>query len=161
LPAGATLADGKSKDFDCVQLFVENVKQLNRDGPRALKAVKPDGLLWICYPKGTSKVKTDISRDAGWDVVAAAGVEGGGLVAIDETWSAMRFRPTTTQSLAKPDTSDEAVKAATGKVWDEWFAILDKAGCQDMIHKEVAELLVEKHRVRHWWGQMITVGYER
>lgn len=38
-------------------------------------------------------MKTDISRDAGWDAVHAAGWEGVAMVAIDDTWSAMRFRP--------------------------------------------------------------------
>ncbi len=44
----------------------------------------PKVKLWICYPKGSSKVKTDLTRDAGWLVVAIASV--------DAIWSAVRFR---------------------------------------------------------------------
>jgi hypothetical protein len=56
--------------------------------------------------------------------------------------------------------SDEAVKAKTGKVWAEWFRILDKAGARKLSHKEIWRLLSEKHRVPGWWAQMVAVGYE-
>ncbi len=55
--------------------------------------------------------------------------------------------------------SDEAVKAKTGKIWAEWFKILDKAGAQKWPHKEIAAYLHEK-KVPPWWGQMVAVGYE-
>lgn len=79
--------------YDFVQLFTVTVEELEKYGPQALKAIKPDGLLWLCYPKGSSKLKTDLSRDKGWDIVKAAGFEGVSLVSVDDTWSAMRFRP--------------------------------------------------------------------
>jgi hypothetical protein len=57
--------------------------------------------------------------------------------------------------------SDEAVQKATGKTWAEWGKILDRDGCQTMPHKEIAQLLHEKHGVGPWWCQMVTVGYEQ
>jgi uncharacterized protein YndB with AHSA1/START domain len=57
--------------------------------------------------------------------------------------------------------SDAAVMAKTGKVWKEWFAILDKEGAKKMPHKEIAKLLSEKHDVGPWWSQMVTVVYEQ
>lgn len=56
--------------------------------------------------------------------------------------------------------SDEAVKAKTGKVWAEWFAILDKAGAKKMPHKEIAMYLHDEHKVTLWWCQMVSVAYE-
>lgn len=56
--------------------------------------------------------------------------------------------------------SDEAVKAKTGKVWAEWFRILDKAGAKKWAHKEIAAYLHEKQKVSAWWSQMVSVGYE-
>jgi hypothetical protein len=79
--------------YDYVQMFAAGVADVERLAPLALRAVKPDGLLWLCYPKGTSKIKTDLNRDRGWTVVRETGWEGVALVSIDETWSAMRFRP--------------------------------------------------------------------
>jgi hypothetical protein len=55
--------------------------------------------------------------------------------------------------------SDEAVKARTGKVWAEWFEILDKAGAKKLDHKGITALL-HKEGVGPWWGQMIAVPYE-
>jgi hypothetical protein len=56
--------------------------------------------------------------------------------------------------------SDEAVKAKTGKLWAEWFRILDKAGAKKWPHKEIAAYLHDKHTVSPWWSQMVSVGYE-
>jgi hypothetical protein len=56
--------------------------------------------------------------------------------------------------------TDEAVKAKTGKVWAEWFKILDKAGAKKWAHKEIAAHLHEKQKVPAWWSQMVSVGYE-
>jgi hypothetical protein len=56
--------------------------------------------------------------------------------------------------------SDEAVKAKTGKVWAEWFKILDKAGAKKWPHKDIAAYLKEKQKVQSWWCQMVAVGYE-
>jgi hypothetical protein len=56
--------------------------------------------------------------------------------------------------------SDEAVKAKTGKAWAEWFKILDKAGAKKLPHAEIASFLYDKHKVSGWWSQMVAVGYE-
>jgi len=56
--------------------------------------------------------------------------------------------------------SDDAVHKATGKTWPQWFALLDKAGCAKMSHKQIVAV-VGKHYSGGWWGQMVTVGYEQ
>jgi hypothetical protein len=56
--------------------------------------------------------------------------------------------------------SDAAVKARTGRVWAEWFAILDKAGAKEWPHKNIAAYLRDKRKVPGWWSQMVAVGYE-
>jgi len=69
-------------------------------------------------------------------------------------------------------TSDEAVQRATGKVWKEWFAILDKAGAKKMQHRDIVLFLFNKYLGKGkgnigatspngWWSQMVTVEYER
>lgn len=55
----------------------------------------------------------------------------------------------------------DAVARATGRAWDQWLAILDKAGASAMPHKAIAKMLSEKYAVPPWWSQMITVGYEQ
>lgn len=55
----------------------------------------------------------------------------------------------------------EAVMRATGRAWDEWLTVLDRAGAKAMPHKEIALMLSRKFRVPDWWSQMVTVGYEQ
>ncbi len=57
--------------------------------------------------------------------------------------------------------SDAAVKAKTGKDWQQWFAILDKAGAMKMNHKEIAEYMYDRRGVPGWWSQMVAVTYEQ
>jgi hypothetical protein len=61
---------------------------------RAIGAkAKGDAIIWFAYPKGTSKkYKCDFNRDTGWAALGKAGFEPVRLVAIDEDWSALRFR---------------------------------------------------------------------
>jgi hypothetical protein len=58
-----------------------------------LSAVMEDGLLWFAYPKKSSGMKSDLSRDIGWDPVFAADFDSVAQVSIDETWTGFRFRP--------------------------------------------------------------------
>jgi uncharacterized protein YndB with AHSA1/START domain len=57
--------------------------------------------------------------------------------------------------------SSEALKAKTGRTWEEWCAILDKAGAKKMSHREIVAFLRKRYRVGPWWQQMVTVGYEQ
>lgn len=57
------------------------------------KKFKGDAILWMCYPKGTSKkFKCDFNRDTGWASLGKLNLEPVRMVAIDEDWSALRFR---------------------------------------------------------------------
>lgn len=52
-----------------------------------------DAILWFAYPKGTSKkYRCDFNRDSGWTVLRGHGFDSVRMVAIDEDWSALRFR---------------------------------------------------------------------
>jgi hypothetical protein len=57
--------------------------------------------------------------------------------------------------------SDEAVKAKTGKIWVEWFQILNRAGARKMAHPEIANYLHNKRGVPGWWAQMVANQYEQ
>jgi hypothetical protein len=94
LPEGTEVTTKGSGTFDFVQVFVCNKADVDSLAAKAIKAVKPGGMLWFAYPKKTGKIKTDIHRDYGWDAVYNAGWEGVRLISVDDTWSAMRFRPT-------------------------------------------------------------------
>ncbi|MGI0028954.1 MAG: hypothetical protein ACREAQ_04480 [Nitrososphaera sp.] len=63
--------------------------------------------------------------------------------------------------MGKPRVSDAAVKKMTGKNWQQWFAVLDKAAGTRMSHRKLAEHLHQKLGVPGWWSQMIAVTYEQ
>ena len=93
LPEGAQITHDAGGVLDFVQLFIKNRGEYERLGADALRAVKPDGLLWICYPKKTSGVESDLDRDVVWKMLEPTGLRPVTQIAIDDVWSALRFRP--------------------------------------------------------------------
>lgn len=76
--------------------------------------LKGDALLWLCYPKGTSKkYRCDFNRDTGWITVGEYGYEPVRQVAIDEDWSALRFR--NVEFIKKMTRSDAMILSKAGK----------------------------------------------
>ena len=67
--------------------------QLKQLAPKAARALAADGLLWISFPKGSSKIQTDLTRDKGWDVLKPLDLKWVTLISVDETWSAFALRP--------------------------------------------------------------------
>jgi len=79
--------------FDWIQIFVRNQAELDELAPKAVKALKPESMLWISFPKGTSKIQTDLTRDKGWESLRALDLKWITLVSVNETWSAFALRP--------------------------------------------------------------------
>ena len=78
--------------FDWIQIFVQSKAQLDALAPKAAKALKPESILWISFPKGTSKIQTDLTRDKGWEGVQKLDLKWVNLVSVNETWSAFAMR---------------------------------------------------------------------
>lgn len=57
--------------------------------------------------------------------------------------------------------SDAAVEAATGCTWKRWVEALDFVEAHTWPHRKIAEYVRTKFKVRDWWCQTVTVGYER
>jgi hypothetical protein len=73
--------------------FATTQAQLDRSSKTLAAAAEGDAVLWFVYPKGTSKrYRCEFNRDSGWGVIRKAGFESVRMVAIDEDWSALRFR---------------------------------------------------------------------
>ena len=79
--------------YEFIIIFVKSVSEVESLTPMTLHNLMADGVLWFCYPKKTSKkYSSDIDRDHGWKALNDSGLYGIRLVAIDEDWSALRFR---------------------------------------------------------------------
>jgi len=83
----------KTKSVEFALVFVARQAEVDAASKVLADKLNGDALLWFAYPKGTSKkYKCDFNRDTGWDAIRAAGFDTVRLVAIDEDWSALRFR---------------------------------------------------------------------
>jgi len=73
--------------------FVKRQVEVEAAAKALTRNAEGDVVLWFAYPKGSSKKYTcDFNRDTGWAALGAAGFEPVRMVAIDEDWSAVRFR---------------------------------------------------------------------
>jgi hypothetical protein len=77
---------------DAVVAFARNKAELDTVAAPAIEAARQDKLAWIAYPKA-GKLGTDLNRDVLAALLTARGVQPVRQVAIDDTWSALRFRP--------------------------------------------------------------------
>jgi hypothetical protein len=79
--------------FDWIQIFVKSKAELDALAPKAVKALKPESLLWISFPKGTSKIQTDLTRDKGWGILQKLDLKWITLISVNALWSAFALRP--------------------------------------------------------------------
>jgi hypothetical protein len=92
LPAGAVVAD-KAKEPNQVHWFVRDRAQMEKELDKVLRRLAPGVTLWIYYPKGSSKIQTDLTRDQGWDALLRhEEIHWVSLISFDETWSAFASR---------------------------------------------------------------------
>lgn len=93
LPEEVDLGERLDGEYDWLQLFVRTQAELAAILPEVWHALKPTGLLWIAFPKGSSKIQTDLTRDRGWDAVRQVDLKWINLVSVNEMWSAFSLRP--------------------------------------------------------------------
>jgi hypothetical protein len=118
LPEGARPV--KSGEADFVHLFVKDRAELGRQIAGTLASVGAETLLWVSFPKQTSGLATDLSRDHGWEPLQEAGWEPVTIVSVDDTWSALRFKrlgdiPARAARTSSPEPAP-AAKAEPGSV---------------------------------------------
>lgn len=83
---------GTTKQVDFILIFVQQQEQIAKHVDKLSRA-KGDAIVWFAYPKKSSKTyQSNINRDDGWQPIGKAGFEGVRQVAIDDDWSALRFR---------------------------------------------------------------------
>jgi hypothetical protein len=85
--------DGASgAEFDLVLGYARDRAALREIAPVMVGAGRDDAKIWICYPKLSSKVKTDLTRDHGWEPMFNAGWIVVAIASVNAVWSAVRFR---------------------------------------------------------------------
>ena len=74
-----------------IQFFTKEKQELVRQFPKLKKHLKEKGILWISWPKGASKVKTDLNEDVVRQIGIANGMVDIKVCAVDDVWSGLRF----------------------------------------------------------------------
>lgn len=88
----AALLNKASEPADVVLFFAASRKELEAQLPDLKTTLKPKGILWVSYPKSTSGIKADINRDSIREYGKTIRLEAVALVALDDTWSALRLK---------------------------------------------------------------------
>lgn len=82
----------KIKKIDFALVFAVSKSQLCGILSDVLPVLQPNAKLWIAYPKLASKIASDLNRDCKWEVTDKLGFETDCEIAIDNTWTAVRFK---------------------------------------------------------------------
>ena len=81
------------KEINYLLAFVTLQSEVDALTPQIANRVKGDAIVWFAYPKGKSKrYICDFNRDTGWDALKTLGFDTVRAVAVDEDWTALRFR---------------------------------------------------------------------
>jgi hypothetical protein len=85
------LPETPARVFDYVHLFTTERAVLERTAPALLPVLVPNGMVWISWPKTSSRVPTDITEDVLREVLLPMGLVDIKVCAVDEIWSGLKF----------------------------------------------------------------------
>jgi len=99
----------KSKKVEFALVFALSQQQLNNVLKEVFPALTAETKLWVAYPKTSSKIVSDLNRDCSWDLLIKNGYESVRQVAVDNVWSAIRFKKL--ESIPNRDRSFSDIKS--------------------------------------------------
>ncbi len=91
LPDDVHLSTNTSKDFQMVHIFTQSRGELENQLPSYTESIHRDGMIWVSWPKNSSKVPTDITEDVVRAVALPLGLVDVKVCAIDEIWSGLKL----------------------------------------------------------------------
>ena len=91
LPENVRITE-RANDYNQIHWFVSNKAQLDKEVNKVIKMLTDETVCWCYYPKGTSKILTDLTRDKGWESLLAQDIQWLSLISFDDTWSTFSFR---------------------------------------------------------------------
>ena len=91
LPKDSVVLKSLTAPCDFIQFFTRERAELESSFPELKKHLASDGLLWISWPKGASKVKTDVSENVAREIGLRNGLVDVKVCAVDDIWSGLKF----------------------------------------------------------------------
>lgn len=91
LPEEIGFAQSTDDPIDFIHFFTTDQLQLEKEFPKLKSILKPTGLLWISWPKGTSKITTDLNENSIRQIGLDNALVDVKVIAIDDNWSGLKF----------------------------------------------------------------------
>lgn len=91
LPETCQIKLKPSSELDFIHLFVKDRKTLQKEFVNCKKNLKKDGMLWVSWPKKSSKVPTDLDENVIRDVGLKSGLVDVKVAAVSDVWSGLKF----------------------------------------------------------------------
>lgn len=116
LPSGVIREASLKGPLDLVLMFAASRKELKGQWSKSLKSLKADGALWIAYPKKTSGMNSDLAMGSEWEVTNGSPWQPVASIAVDETWTGVRFRHAPGLDRVREQRQDDSERDADGTV---------------------------------------------
>lgn len=91
LPMGVEFRDKPGRNLDIAHAFVSERRKLETALPALMKAIKPNGMIWVSWPKKAAKLQTDMTEDVIRELALPLGLVDVKVCAVDETWSGLKL----------------------------------------------------------------------
>lgn len=108
LPGNVRISYEARGNYDIIQLFVLNNSELRKELKNLQSYFQADTIIWIAYPKKTSGMITDLGMMNSWEETSKYSLRPVASVAINETWTALRFRPN--DQIKNSDVSNSSIR---------------------------------------------------
>ena len=91
LPTDIKKLNDKKTKKDFIHYFTESASQLNKEIKQLRQEIEENGMIWISWPKKSSKVETDLNENIVRDIALKNGLVDVKVCAIDEIWSGLKL----------------------------------------------------------------------
>jgi hypothetical protein len=140
--AGVSVETSLSRDLDLALVFTTTQKHLNAQWPKVLTSVKQDGAIWVAYPKKNSGIATDLHGMQEWDATKGSDWNPVAMIAVDDAWSATRYKYAPGLEQARHERQTEAIRDADGAV------VVDRETRVVTAPKDLRKLLAKNAKAR-------------
>ena len=138
---GVVVERSLTPGLDLVVLFATTQKDLRARWSKAIHALKFEGALWVAYPKKSSGIQTDLGK-GDWDATKDSDWHPVGMVSVDKTWSAVRFKHAPGLDQTRQARQEEAIRDADGAI------CVDRAARVVTAPRDLKKLLAKNGKAR-------------
>ena len=138
---GVTVEKSLTRDLDLALLFTTTQKDLTKRWPALLASVKQGGAVWVAYPKKSSGLDTDLGMGE-WEATKGSDWNPVTMIAVDDSWSAVRYRYAPGLEKARHERQSETISDADGTV------VVDREKRIVTAPKDLQKLLVKNAKAR-------------